>query len=577
MPVLPNAEENLIRQLYVQVDGTRLEQAIMDELYLVEVDSDLLLPDMATLCLHDRDARLSGGDTFPLGAELTIGVADDQGRGDQTLFIGLITNLEPAFKPGTLIELTVRAYDRSIGLHRGVHTRTYANMTDSEIASQIAQEAGLQADVQATSASHTHVFQDAVSDIVFLRERARRVGYVAYVRDQTLQFKPADAAPERTVTLEYGRELRSFRPILALGEQVSEVEVRGWDVSTKREVVGRASSSEAEPEIGLQQTGRDLAQSALGEARRVLPLQGVASQAEADARAQTALDEQVAAFVRAQGVAEGQPALNAGAMVELSALGNRFNGRYRVSSARHVWSTRSDYITEFSIHGRRGGTLAELLDSAPRQQPHVSAAVGIVTNCDDPEALGRVRVRFPALNGDLETGWARLTTPGAGADRGLHLVPEVNDEVLVVFEEGDINRPVVIGGLWNGNDAPPLTGAIQDGAVVQRAWVSRSGHKLTMSESSDEAWVRLETAGGHQVELDDSGNRVRIAAAGGTTIEIDDSSGNLTIEAQGEVNVKASRDMTLESDLNVKIKAGANLEIEGGAMTKIKGARIDLN
>ena len=85
---MANGDDNLIRQLYVQVDGTRLEQAIMDELYLVEVDDDLQLPDMAVLCLHDRDARLSSGDTFPLGGELQIGVADDEGRGDNTLLSG---------------------------------------------------------------------------------------------------------------------------------------------------------------------------------------------------------------------------------------------------------------------------------------------------------------------------------------------------------------------------------------------------------------------------------------------------------------------------------------------------------
>ncbi|MCD6302105.1 MAG: VgrG-related protein [Anaerolineae bacterium] len=574
---MPNPDENLIRQLYIQVDGTRLEQAVMDELYLVEVDCDLQLPDMAVLCLHDRDARLSSGDTFPLGGELQIGIADAQGRGDHTLFIGLITNLEPSFKPGTLVELTVRAYDRSMRLHRGVHTRTFANMTDSDIASQIAQEAGLQAEVEATSTSHEHVFQDAVSDIAFLRDRARALGYVAYVRDETLHFKPASAAPERTVELEFGRQLRSFHPILAMSEQVNEVEIRGWDVATKREVVGRASSSDAEPEIGLEQTGMDLAKRALGEAQRLLPLQRVSSQSEADARAQTALDELVSTFISAHGVAEGTPELTAGVMVNLSALGARYNGRYRVSSARHVWSTRTDYVTEFRIHGRRGGTLADLLGSAPRREPHASAAIGIVTNCDDPQALGRVRVRFPALNGELETAWARLATPGGGADRGIQLVPEVNDEVLVLFEEGDINRPVVVGGFWNGTDAPPLSGAISNGEVIQRAWVSRTGHKLTMSDASGDAWVRLETAGGHQVQLDDDGNTVRIAASGGTTITIDDTTGNVTIDSQGKVTINATQDMSMETQANLKIKAGANLDIEGTGMVTIKGSRIDLN
>ena len=81
--------------------------------------------------------------------------------------------------------------------------------------------------------------------------------------------------------------------------------------------------------------------------------------------------------------------------------------------------------------------------------------VGIVTDNDDPERLGRVKLRFPSLSADYESHWARVAAPGNGASRGTVWIPEVNDEVLVAFEGGDRQRPFVLGGLWNGKDTPP--------------------------------------------------------------------------------------------------------------------------
>ncbi len=82
-------------------------------------------------------------------------------------------------------------------------------------------------------------------------------------------------------------------------------------------------------------------------------------------------------------------------------------------------------------------------------------AAGIVTNNQDPDGLGRVRIRFPWLSDDNETDWARIATMMAGSGRGSFFLPEVGDEVLVAFEHGDINHPFVIGMLWNGVDTPP--------------------------------------------------------------------------------------------------------------------------
>ena len=168
-------------------------------------------------------------------------MSDEQGRGDHSIFKGEITSLEPDYGEGMLVKLTVRAYDRSHRLHRGANTKAYVNMSDNEIAQQIAQALSLQAEVEPSSIIHKHVYQDGQTHIEFLRERAQRIGYEVYVRDHTLYFKKSDTTPPQTITLEWGQQLRSFKPVLSLINQVNEVQVKGWDPASKREIVGRAT------------------------------------------------------------------------------------------------------------------------------------------------------------------------------------------------------------------------------------------------------------------------------------------------------------------------------------------------
>ena len=100
-------------------------------------------------------------------------------------------------------------------------------------------------------------------------------------------------------------------------------------------------------------------------------------------------------------------------------------------------------------------------------------AVGIVTNNQDPQQLGRVKVRFPWLPGEDESFWAMIAVLMAGHERGTYFLPEVDDQVLVAFEHGDIRRPYVLGALWHRAAPPPETNA--DGKNNKRLIRSRSG------------------------------------------------------------------------------------------------------
>ncbi len=563
-------ERALIRQLYVEIEGQPLPVDVMNNLYEVEVDGNLRLPDMCNLHLHDPGVRLVNEGPFDLGAEIHVGVSDEQGRGDNPLFVGEIVCLEPDFGENMVSDLTVRAYDRSHRLHRGTHTKSYVRMSDSDIAKEIADAMGLRADVDPSGPVHEHVYEDGQSHMAFLRDRAESIGYDFYVQDRTLCFKRSDGGADEVVELEWGRELRSFRPRLSLGEQVSEMQVKGWDASTKREIVGQATEGQVAPEIGESGSGGKLAEESFGAASGLAVRAMVRSQDEADTLAQALLDERNGAFVEAEGLCTGVPELKVGCLVEIRALGNRFNGRYRVTSVTHVWDSERDYITHFRVSGRRAGTMRELLSNDSPSVTQWPVTTGIVTNNDDPDGMGRVKIKLPWLDGDIESDWARVAGLGAGDGRGLYCLPEVNDEVLVTFAQGDMSRPLVVAGLWNGVDAPPadMSEVVTDGKVVQRLFVTRVGHKIVFSEENN-ARIQIESAGGHVVLIDDDDGKIEIATSGGNTVSLDDNGRKIGITGGGEIEIRA--------DQNLSIKASGNMDLEANGNVTIKGAIIQLN
>jgi len=403
-------QKKLISHFFIRVNGVDLDPKLMDDLTKVVVDSNLHLPDMFVIRVHDEELEWIDEGPFELGATVEIGAVTKEGGPEEKLMTGEITALEPDFTLGTQAILTVRGYDRSHRLHRGTHSRAFTQVTDSDLATRIAQQAGLRTDVDSTTQVYDHVLQYNQTDMAFLRSRAQRIGYEAYARDQTLHFKRPGSAPAgSTVKLEWGNQLKVFRPRLTLVEQIDEVVVKGWDPKTKTEISGSATRSQAAPQIGESRSGADLAASAFGSGQRIVVNWPVTSQAEAETVAQALYDEISGSFIEAEGRCFGAPKLKAGTTVELTALGQKFSGKYFVTSAIHTYSADGDYITDFSVHGRRPATLYRLLADEPDQATACwsGAVTAVVTNNKDDGDQGRVKLKYPWLADDVESGWAR--------------------------------------------------------------------------------------------------------------------------------------------------------------------------
>jgi uncharacterized protein involved in type VI secretion and phage assembly len=192
----------------------------------------------------------------------------------------------------------------------------------------------------------------------------------------------------------------------------------------------------------------------------------------------------------------------------------------------------------------------------------------IVTNNEDPEHLGRVKLRFPWLGTEDESWWARIAAPMAGPERGICFLPEVDDEVLVAFERGDLRYPYVIGSLWNSRQTPPVTN--QEGSNDRRVIVSRSGLTICLDDTSGAEQITIGDADGKTlVSIDVAGKAITVGAQ---SVSLGDSEGQTMISIDG-----SGKAIMIDAGTGSLSLSGMNVTIEAQASLKLSGALIELN
>lgn len=539
----------------ITVDGRDLPAETYARLTLVRVQESVQLPDRFVLHLDDPHFELFDRDAVPMGSRVEVAF---RAEGQPVVVTsGEVTAVSVEQGVTGRHELVVSGMDLAHRLLRTPRTRTFQRSSDADVAARIAREAGLDADVDRTSTVHDHVVQAAETDLAFLRRRAARNGLDVWVTAGTLHVKRRPEAPGSPPVLRWGANLHRFKVRFSAAEHCDEVRVRAWDPLAKRAVTGRSGEPDHGTDAPAAQEMASAAARAFGRAPRFAPQVPVADGAAADELAQSLLARASGSEVLVRGEAAGDPTIGAGSEVRIEGVGSRMTGRYRITSVEHVFASGVPYTTRFVCGGKEPAGLADLTGNgtaAPLRRGFGGVVVGVVTNNDDPEKLGRVKVKLPALSDDEESTWARLLAPGGGAARGLQLLHEVGDEVLVAFELDDLDRPLVLGGLWNQRDAPPRDDLVTGGAVAARVLASRTGHHLTLT---DDPTASVELA------LGDDSCRLRLES----------SSSELTgdrklVITASEIEIRAQQKLVLE---------GATVDVTAsGALTE-KGSPIKLN
>ena len=210
-------------------------------------------------------------------------------------------------------------------------------------------------------------------------------------------------------------------------------------------------------------------------------------------------------------------------------------------------------------------SITDILEQKKRSDSRIyGVVVGIVTNNKDTEKLGRVKIKIPRLSGEDESNWARVISFMAGKERGAFFLPEIDDEVLVAFEYGDINMPYVIGSLWNGKDVPPENNS--DGKNNIRMIRSRSGHVITLDDSDGSEQIKImDKTLKNMIIIDAKNNTISITSD--KDIELSAPNRKVTIEAM-DIETKSTASTKIEATSGVDVKASGNLNIKG-AMVNI--------
>ena len=600
-------------------DGTALTGVAEARLVRSVVDTHLHLPGMFVLTFRDTTGAVLADAGISIGTRVQVWGGAVEDRRARRLITGEVTAIEGRYEYLTGFTV-VRGYDLGHRLQRVRRTRTFVNMTDSDIASQIAREGGLPlGEITPTSVVHDHLGQCGETDWDFLKQRAREIGYeFGMTDDGKFRFRKAssvDGAGE-PLTLKLGESLWAFAPRLTAGNLTPEVEVRVWDPlrarvtsATNGSVTGTAHpGGPAAEELGRQFGHATRGSGPAGPAgeenlgpppsptAHVIvnrPVGSGASASSAAGQAASGLAEHLAStFAEAEGNAAGNPRIQAGAVVRAEDVPTQFTGNWVVTTARHVFDpTEGGYHTEFTVSGRHERSLLGLASAGATQSPlqrMPGVVCGIVTNVNDTKS--RVKVTLPWLSPDYESDWAPVVQFGAGKRSGAMFLPEVGDEVLIGFEFGDTRRPYVLGGVVNDHSGYSLGGpAVQaegaTGAVVRRGFVSAAGNRLAFHDELPPG-----TSGGRPTASEivlgtgDGKFRLAIDAVAGTLVLAcapDQPPGHLTIECgnAGTVDIKTGPGGTVNVDGGdtLNLKAQAAVKIQSSGEVTIQGAQIKLN
>jgi uncharacterized protein involved in type VI secretion and phage assembly len=608
------ANQQFASTMLVEVAGSPLPADVAILLTYAYVEDSRAVPDLFVLRFRDPARTVLAKSGLKIGVPVRISAQTSEASSPQLLVSGEVTAIEAEWEAsGSVTE--VRGLDHAHRLFRGRRVAAYAEMTVADIVRKVAQRAGLQLgqidDAPGLAgAPQTQVAQDNISDWDFVRRLADAAGAQCAVVDGKLEFrvpKPPESAPDTSASartnpfvLEAHGNLLSLRATISAAEQVPKVTVRGWDYLHKQAVSASVDATTAGTDLPDVKPA-DLAKT-FKSPDLVATDVPYRSQSGAQTAARALADQVAAGFAELDGVARGNPTMRAGTPVTLTNVGTPFEGKYTLTSTRHLFSADVGYTTSFVASGHSDRSLYGVIQGAtPGRTAPAGLVPALVSDAKDPQKLGRVKLTFPWLADDYTSGWARTVQLGGGKSRGTWVLPEVGDEVLVGFEHGDFDAPYVLGGLHNGTDKPPAvkveTVDQNSGEITGRYLVSRTGHQLALVESGSGAnEVSLATGDGkHKLVFDQRGTKVTLHSDGSVLIEgkgvtVDAGSdelmlkgGKVTISASGDVNVSAKGSLALEGKTGAKLSGAQatvdskNTQITSSGPLAVQGKPVRIN
>lgn len=283
--------------------------------------------------------------TFDFGKPFSV----EFGPPDNTnaVFAGRISAIEARYPQQRPPELTVLAEDRFQDLRMERRTRSFEDVSDSDVIEQIASAQGLTTQVDVDGPTYRVLAQVNQSDLAFLRERAAAIDAEIWIDNRTLYAQQRARRSSGTITLAYGRNLLEFSVLADLAHQRTAVHVCGWDVGGKQAIEEQAEAAALGSELNSLRSGSAVLGQALSERRERIVSAVPLSSDEARRMAEARYRARARRFVRGAGTVDGNVRVRVGAIVDLSGLGALFDGQYYVTLARHTFDMRAGFRSFF--------------------------------------------------------------------------------------------------------------------------------------------------------------------------------------------------------------------------------------
>lgn len=542
-----------------------------------------------------RDGEVATGD-FPLadGATLVPGVRIRISLGydadDTVLFEGIITTLTEKIS-AVSSEMIIEARDPAVKMTITQNNHHYNDITDSDLAGQLIENYGLTADVETTRIPNRDLVQFNTTDWDLLVSRMDRLGMITLTDGGKVTVKTPDLAKDPVLELQYGNNLLDFDATIDARHQITNVRVSSWNPQTQQ-----VDSTDADDDSG---GGGNLSAETLAKVLEVesLDLRSAANLGEAERQAigNARKMKNVLAKIRGRARFFGHPGIHPGDLVNLKNVGDRFNGPVFVGAVEHVyaeggWTTETTLGLSpewFSAKATLPATPSGSTVTPPAGSVTGNGAtglislveglqLGIVIDIRDPENEFRVKIRLPAVNGEEEGIWARVSTLDAGLKRGTYFRPETGDEVVVGFINNDPSFPVILGMMHSSALPAPITPAEDNN---EKGYLSRDGLKMFFNDGDRS--VNIETPSGKKITLSENAGTIEVADENGNSLRMEASgvtlkSGNdLIIEARGNLSLKANS-VSASGNTDLALEA-VSVSVKGSGTTEINGAIVKIN
>jgi Rhs element Vgr protein len=428
----------------------------------------------------------------------------------------------------------------------------------------------LTGDVASTSGKPAEVVQYDATDWDLLLCRAEANGQVVAVRDGKVTVAAPDTGSTSVVTARYGATVVELDAEIDARVQPPGLTATSWSAGDQEVVQADAAEPSVNAAGNLDAT--DLA-GVLGGDPDVLRHGGQLGEPELQAWADARLLRDRLAKVRGRVRFQGFAGVSPGVMIEVTGIGKRFAGPQYVSGVRHTvvggnWETD----VQFGLSPESAATTYRM--SRPPAAGLLPAVHGLQTGVvtalqDDPDGADRIKVRLPMVDPAEEGTWARIATLDAGDSRGTFFRPEIDDEVVVGFLDGDPRFPIVLGMCHSGANPAPEPAKDDN---HHKGYTSRS--KIRLLFDDDKVAVLLETPGGNKLTLSEDEKKVTIADQNGNSIVLDD--GGITLTSAKDLVLKAAGDVRAEGK-NIELKAETAATVSGGSSAELTGASTKVN